>query len=376
MKTAKRILWPAVIAAVILAGCKGPTHVERKRTEARERWEASRTEMSLRLARGCDQRGEVGRARQHVEEAIGRGLKHPALFAMAARLAAENGETARAREYALAALDLAPESAEAHYVAGTLDQGAGRIDVAVEHFAEAARLDPTRPTYVLAEAEMLIADDRPEEALRRLDDARVAMPDQAALHAALGDVLTKLGRHEEAAVSYQVALRLDPSREALAGHLASALYFAGRWEEAETKLAALAASEPEFARTWARTMRAECLLALGRAGEARHVAREMRKTDPESVEARLIQAKAAIVEKDVEAALAPLEDALRLGPDRPETHALLGYVLLARGRPAEAIPHLKRALDDPYLEGREMVEALLERAAAPVYGPETETEST
>ena len=47
--------------------------------------------------------------------------------------------------------------------------------------------------------------------------------------------------------------------------------------------------------------------------------------------------------RDFQAAVAPLNHALKIDPDSLAAHRLLGYALLAQGYAAESIPHLKRA---------------------------------
>ena len=46
----------------------------------------------------------------------------------------------------------------------------------------------------------------------------------------------------------------------------------------------------------------------------------------------------------MDAAIAHLEEAIRLAPDDPDAEYSLGAALVAAGRPGEAISHLERAL--------------------------------
>lgn len=62
-----------------------------------------------------------------------------------------------------------------------------------------------------------------------------------------------------------------------------------------------------------------------------------------------------------EAAVAHLQEAARLDPDRPETSYALGQALVDARRPADAIPHLRRALNEgvrPDLAGFDLARAL------------------
>jgi cytochrome c-type biogenesis protein CcmH/NrfG len=73
-------------------------------------------------------------------------------------------------------------------------------------------------------------------------------------------------------------------------------------------------------------------------------------------------AKCDILERRLPSARKALEDALAREPQHSEANALMGYVLLAEGRPGEAAPHLTLALRDPQCAGRATVERLLARA--------------
>ena len=70
MKTAKRILLSVAAAGLVLAiGCTSQS-MSKNREEARQRWASSRAEMATKLAEGCYQRGEFGRACEHIAELV------------------------------------------------------------------------------------------------------------------------------------------------------------------------------------------------------------------------------------------------------------------------------------------------------------------
>jgi len=371
MKRIKRaVLFATIVCAVLAAGC-GTTHMERKRAEAQERWALSRVRMAVKLAEGCYRRGELGLARQHVEGGFETGASYAPLCILAARLAAENGELDTARHYAETARATDPDSAEACYVLGTIEQTLGHADQALEAFSEAARLDPDRPAYVLAEAELLADQGHIEQAAERLSDAVGRMPGQAQIHAALADILCLLNRYEEAAGSYRIALRLDPRQKSVKEHLATTLFFSGDYAAAEPLLADLAASEPAFATEGIRKMRGDCLLALGRLDEARTLFGRLLAADhPTSAAARVGLAKCDILADCLDASRKHLEAALAQAPEYAEANALMGYVLMAGGRPGEAVSHLRLALEAPDCANREAVERLLARATGSGPHPE------
>jgi len=369
MNRIRQTLWVgAITCAILVVGC-GQTYMGRKREEARERWALSRAEMATRLAQGCFERGEIGHAHDHLEAAIQSGAPYAPMYILAARLAVENGELDAARQYAERARSLDPKSGEACYVLGTVEQMLGDADGALSAYSEAVRRDPGRSAYVLAEAELLTSQGQAELALHYLEEAIGRMPGRSEVHAAMGDLLCLLDRHEEAVGAYQIALRLDPTQEGLKEHLVTALFFSGRYAEAELLLSELTESGAEAPAGWALKMRGDCLLALGRIAEARPLYERFLEDGRTSADVLVALAKCDILEDRPGPARDRLESALKQAPQHAEANALMGYLLVAEGRPGEAVSHLRLALAAPDCAEREIVEWLLARATEKTTGP-------
>lgn len=367
MKILKILLMTAVGLAVLAAGCEN--HMQMKRDEAKARWADSRAEMLTKFAQGAYARGEMTKARDQVDEAIRLTPKYAPLYVLAARLALEKGEPDTALTYARTAWEIDAKSAEALYVLGTAEQAMGHMEKALAAFAEAAATDPDGDSYVLAQAEALVAMDRIPEAAEKLQAAVSRMPGRASVHMAYGDLLFMSHEYDQAAGSYRVARRLDPKRAEAGERLGAALYYSGSYEEAESVLCEASESRKDAGPAWMTRMRAECLMALGRADQARNLLSPLAKTDTESAETLLGLAKCDVLQKQPQPAREKLEAALARQPSHAEANALLGYLLIEAGRPGEAIPHLQLALKSPALPGRETVERLLavatRRAGAP-----------
>jgi predicted Zn-dependent protease len=188
-------------------------------------------------------------------------------------------------------------------------------------------------------------------------------PGRPAVHQAHGDVLCLLDQYEQGVAAYRIALRLDPFRREAMERMAVALFHSGAYAEAEPLLAELSGSKKDGTATWIKHVRADCLLALGRAGQARPIYAGLMEAEPGSVELPLALAKCDILENQFATAQATLQAVLARAPDHSEASALLGYLLLEAGRPAEAVPHLNVALRDKQLLRRETVERLLNLAS-------------
>ncbi len=332
------------------------------RAEATKRWNTTRAEMATRLGEGCFQRGEFGRAREHIEECIRNGAPYAPMYVLAARLSTEKGDLDMARTYAENAKAIDPKSAEARYVLGTIEQTLGHGDIAFEEYAEAARLDPKQPKFVLAAVELLVAQGKADIAAQALDEAATQMPGRWEIYAARGDVLSALKRDGEAVGCYRIAIRLEPNRPELTERLATALFCSGAYAEAEPKLAELAECQPAFATGWVLRMRAECLLALNRPKEARSIYQGLVRAGRAGIDGLVGQAKCDLMEGRLASAEKFLAEALARDAQHVEANGLMGYVLVVTGKKGEAVPHLTLAMKDEHFSGRATVEKLLARA--------------
>jgi len=357
MRVKRVVLSAVVIVAVLAAGCDN--YMARKRDEAQQRWADSRAEMVTTLAKRSYENGNFSRAREQLDPVLRAARPYGPACVLAARIATDQGRLDEAHEFARMAVAIMPDNADAYYVLGTIEQTLGHRAEALAAFAKAARLAPTDPRAALAEAEMLVADGRGDEAAASLLAASDRMPGAAEVHAALADVLVREGRYREAADRYRVALRLNPADTTPTQRLAVALFRAGSYAEAEAILAELEASESESAGAWVRLMRADCLLALDRVDEARAQYRQILDVDPDNLAARLGLARCDVLAERLPEAQRSLEEVLLRQPRHPEANGLLGYVLLVTGRPGEAVPHLKLAVQTPAGRGRETLEQWL-----------------
>lgn len=86
----------------------------------------------------------------------------------------------------------------------------GKAYQALETLSEAFRLDPRNPQARYQRATIFSALHRPEEALVELKVVRDAAPREATVHFAMGKVLKRLGRRDEAMKCFLTAMDLDP----------------------------------------------------------------------------------------------------------------------------------------------------------------------
>jgi protein O-mannosyl-transferase len=183
------------------------------------------------------------------------------------------------------ALRLAPNYAKAHLNMGFALGGIGDAR-ALEHLAEAVRLDPDQP------------------------DARSAL---AAAHNDRGLQFQRAGRFEEAVGDYQAALRLRPDFALAANNLGAALKQQGRWDEAVAAFARAISVAPQYAD--ARFNLANLLLSQGRPGEAIPHYETAVSANPRDVAARVNLGVALQRAGRREAAIEQFREALRIAPN-------------------------------------------------------------
>lgn len=164
-------------------------------------------------------------------------------------------------------------------------QERGLTAEALEDARHAAADVPRDAAYRVQAGNLLLALDRPGEAVAFLAEAVRLDPVQPIAHNNLGIALERTGRPEEARAAYRAALRLAPGYRPAMENLALLELSQGRVEAAREALASAAVPAPPSARRLA----VEGLLALAEGDCARgeRLLEQARAVDAETVEAIL-----------------------------------------------------------------------------------------
>ena len=179
--------------------------------------------------------------------------------------------------------------ARAAYERGTAALDQQQIGIAVAAFQEAAQLDPTAAIYADALGAVLLQMRQLEGALAWLDRAVEIDPTYGDAHLHRATALFMAGRLEEAVAGYRRALSLPTLTVPHVAHqnLGYAFYAMKRYREAEQSLRfalSLEAQEPQMAATYVNL--GLVLVAEGRKDEARLAFRRARELAPNSPSAR------------------------------------------------------------------------------------------
>ncbi|HYD31523.1 MAG TPA: tetratricopeptide repeat-containing glycosyltransferase family protein [Azospirillaceae bacterium] len=194
-------------------------------------------------------------------------------------------------------LEVAPDNSDALHLLGLVRRRQGRLD----------------------EAQALI--------LRALERVGSVVP---VMLGNLGNVLTDMGRHGEAADHYRKALALNPDDPDLLGRLAQSLWSADRYPEAEAVYRSLIARQPADAKHYYNL--GVTYQRLGRQRDAELAFRDCLRVDPRHAAAWNSLGTVLRRQGGMDEAVDAHRQAIALEPENWEAHKCLGLSLLQVGR--------------------------------------------
>ena len=222
---------------------------------------------------------------------------------------------------------------------------AGDPAAAAETFADLVARDPTDMAARRLRADALAAAGRPEDALREMETARTAAPDDLEVHFALGRAHLRLRKPEEAAaiLARVAAARPQPQTHVLLGRTYRDF---GEYQRARKELRAALALDRRVRRAH-YYLGTVALLEAGSAGLDEAIAefRAELALAPGDPLVNLNLGMALIEARREAEALPALDLALAADPPPPQVHYYIGRSYVALGRPAEAVAPLRRALE-------------------------------
>jgi len=172
-------------------------------------------------------------------------------------------------------------------------------------------------------------------------DTVAKCPRNPRAHFNLAQLLTGLGRREEAITQYTESLRIEPEDAMAHYNLANLLTDAGRETEAISHYSAAARLAPSDARS--RINLGNLFLKQAKWDDAIAAYTEALRTNPNAFEAHNNMAVALANRGDLFHAAEHFGEAARLNPNLPEVHSALAEVLERLGRHQEAQQQLAEA---------------------------------
>lgn len=306
---------------------------QRLRQGARSLWRAQ-----PKLAALAETQLRVGNAR-HAAQIAQRALEADARNVAALKVLGEallrQGKAEEALTTARRASETRPEDREVHLQLARSLVALDRLDEALAAYRR-ARAPAELGQLHLRRGEPAAAEPLLREALQR-------SPQDAGIHAALGEACQRQQRFDEAETLYRRALELDARQFVAQVRLSDLLRDTGRLEEAEAAARrALELDDEAVASHFALGM---VLKARGRMEPAMRAFRRALELDPAAAQS-MQQLGLALREEDrMEEAEAQLRAAVRLRPDSAGLLADHGMVLAELMRYDEALACLDRALE-------------------------------
>ncbi len=262
-------------------------------------------------------------------------------FLLLARAQLLRNDLAGAEQLFEQARSLAPGSAEPLIVWGDALRARGDVAGATDRYSQAAELEPDNIIAYLRWVNALIDGGDTEQAERLITALTRENSQSAEVMEGAGAVFRRLGRDEDAAVAFGVALELSPGRTSARIDLARTFVRLGRLNVAQETLAqgmALAPDRPELL-----TAQGD-LLALRRNSQGAIVAYEAAlAANPAYWQAADGLARLYLTQGRPDRALDVAAVARETRPDVFQVHAIEGDALRALGRTDEALDAYRQA---------------------------------
>lgn len=150
-----------------------------------------------------------------------------------ARSAVAEGDLSAARRHFEQALELDPDSVEAHYGIGTVCHLLKDVTAAIDHFEEVRRIDPTHAGAAINLGALCIAQGRYQEAVQHLQRGIRLDPKRSEGYYNLGIAYRKMGNDELAIQAYREAHHLNPRMAEACYNLANTYFDLQRYDQAE-----------------------------------------------------------------------------------------------------------------------------------------------
>ncbi|MCH8146453.1 MAG: tetratricopeptide repeat protein [Planctomycetes bacterium] len=214
-----------------------------------------------------------------------------------------------------------------------LSRGLSRFVEAESHLRRVVHQVPHDVHAWCVLADVLFEQGKTAEAVTECRHALRADPLDYTAYSRLGRFLLALGRVEEAVAAQKTAIELKPIFQTAHTRLQEALRAQGRLTDAITFYSKAVDGRPDS--TTLRVNYAKVLAETGRVDQAIFQLRKSIEVSDDNLDARLALGR-LMADRDTIEAVAQLQAAIEIAPQRHEPHVELGDALLTAGRLQEA----------------------------------------
>jgi tetratricopeptide (TPR) repeat protein len=340
----KAITVTAIIVCLGSVGCE--SHSESKKL-AQKRWEKASAGIKLNLAQQKYENNCFDEAKRAVSECVIADPDNAQAHLLYGKLLlAEDKGTGAVRELRLA-VELDEELGEGWYWLGLATQGPEQNQQTLFYYNKALALNPTNVDYVLAVAETYTEQEKPEEAIKLLEEKIAAMPREISLKAAAADLMWRAGENERAIELYKQAMLMKGDDSNIAEALGYCYIFSGRWSEgAEIFNKLIEQCQDEQKKKLYLQVAAFCSVSCAQYDRAVNCYNELSVEERDNADIWVKMGQAALGAGAAGRALMCGERALALQPGDVDAIALVGCAQYSMGDYTAAIKNFEKITSD------------------------------
>ena len=242
------------------------------------------------------------------------------------------------------ALTVNQQSSMAHYNLGNIVASQGELERAIEHYRQAARIDPGSTNIINNLGNVFEKQGKLKEAKTQYQRAVKINPTDDFAHYNLSKIFAEQGEHKSAAEHLQRVVEINPEDGEAHYDLGKALSETGKWDKAIEHYRQAVEINP-LNGNW----QYELGVSLAQRGQPEEAIEHLRKVVrlrpiQHPVKTHFVLAMSLAVEGYLEEAVDHFQQTLRIEPEFAEAHEGLGRVLTQLGKRDEAIQHYEQAM--------------------------------
>jgi tetratricopeptide (TPR) repeat protein len=240
------------------------------------------------------------------------------------------------------AVTAAPDLAQAHYYLGLAYWQTGSIGQASSQFQQAAKLAPNFPLPLQSLVQLALSQNSPSQAEAYAQELVQKFPANTDGRVILGEILLHRGQPRLAEEQFIAAGRIAPKRADLHMDLGRVYAAETKMNQAEHEFETAAQLDPS--NTSVLASHADVLVARQQRPRAIAMVQEFVDAHPDSATAHLILGTLQADDKNIDAARAELEVAIRMDATNIQSYLQLARVYQAQNQTEAAIRQYHKAL--------------------------------
>ena len=225
----KIIIAVTTVVLVVCAGCQ--SQMENKKA-AQERYNKTSAQMKLTMAQQQYDQGDYDQAAKTVQQCLSANPDNPGAYLLHGKLLLAKDQRDDAIEQLGLVLQHDKKLHEGWYWLGVAAQENGYYEKAREYYEKALLLEPTNVDYILAVADVLVAQGDCPEAIRLLTDKMAALPGDVSLKTASAELMWRAGKNEQAIELFKQVMLMTGNNSHIAEMLGYCYVFSSKWNQA------------------------------------------------------------------------------------------------------------------------------------------------